>query len=545
MFRHLLIILAFISGSIMLNAQEPAINYVLQDPIPGNETREYIGRDFVSIIQGYSYTPETGNHLLAKTDPLMIFPPDDGDVTGGATNNDEGGVVGTLQGNLLVSPSGAAVYSIPINVPPGVAGMAPQIGFVYNSHGGNSSLGIGWSISGVSAIIRTGTTLYNNGYIDGVDFDNNDQFMLDGQRLIPINVEKTEFRTEIESFSKIVIKESNTYGPVWFEVHTKDGKILEFGNTDDSRIEAQGRNEVLSWNLNRIIDRSGNYIDYLYQEGNGGISYIKKISYGGNYFTGQLSCYDIVFNYKNRVDPNKLWISGSEIDQLLILTSVEISYLSPVSKINSYQLEYDDGFYSHLKSITISDTENNIFKPSKFVWGDASLDFQLNTTNIQNTTYSSDITMGDFNGDGKTDIVRAYYNNDQSVKVFHHWSVSYSNGDGTTFNEVNMGSLEFPSWEDDFEYFLPGDFNGDGLCDLVMVKVDRNSLNAIFTPHYYFSNGTGFDLGNITFPGSVVDNHYFRVVDMNGNGIQELLLVKEMTSNITHFASYEYTGSII
>jgi len=49
--------------------------------------------------------------------------------------------VGTLPGSFSVSPSGAATYAIPIDLPPGRAGMTPELAFVYNNHTPSTIMG--------------------------------------------------------------------------------------------------------------------------------------------------------------------------------------------------------------------------------------------------------------------------------------------------------------------------------------------------------------------------------------------------------------------
>ena len=150
-------------------------------------------------------------------------------------------LVGSIPGQLSVQ-QGAAVYTIPIEVPPGVAGMQPDLAITYNSNAGNGLLGVGFSLSGLSVITRCGQTIAQDGRKGGVYYDARDRFCLDGQRLIAISGADggngTEYRTEIDGYSKIVSHGQQGSGPAWWRVRTKSGQVMEFGNTADSRIKA-------------------------------------------------------------------------------------------------------------------------------------------------------------------------------------------------------------------------------------------------------------------------------------------------------------------
>ena len=122
-----------------------------------------------------------------------------------------------VPGTLAVEPSGAASYAIPIEVPPGTAGMAPLLSLVYNSHGGNGLLGVGWSLGGLSSIARCPKTPAQDGARGAIGYDTHDRICLDGQCLVAVSgtygADGTEYRTEVESFSKVVSRGSAGTGP--------------------------------------------------------------------------------------------------------------------------------------------------------------------------------------------------------------------------------------------------------------------------------------------------------------------------------------------
>ena len=178
--------------------------------------------------------------------------------------------VGATPGSFKVSETGAATYSIPITVPPGTAGMAPTLSLNYNSQGGNGPLGVGWSLGGLSAITRCPATIVQDGFKGGINYDGNDRYCLDGQRLVAVSgvygANGTEYRTETESYTRVVSYGTAGNGPAWFKAWTKAGQIIDYGNTADSRIEAQGKPTVRVWGVNKISDTKTNYIAVAYSE---------------------------------------------------------------------------------------------------------------------------------------------------------------------------------------------------------------------------------------------------------------------------------------
>jgi len=136
---------------------------------------------------------------------------------------------GATTGSFAVSPTGSATYTIPIEVPPGINGLQPQLALVYNSQGGNGPLGVGWSLSGLSAVTRCGATFDQDGYKGGVKVDASDRYCLDGQRLVVVTGSYggigATYRTEIDGGAKISATMYGSGNPASFQVEAKTGLI--------------------------------------------------------------------------------------------------------------------------------------------------------------------------------------------------------------------------------------------------------------------------------------------------------------------------------
>jgi hypothetical protein len=216
-----------------------------------------------------------------------------------------------LPGQFDVSPTGAALYTVPIEVPPGTAGMSPALTLDYNSDGGNGLLGVGWNLGGLPSIGRCRKTLATDGVRGAVKFDMSDRYCLDGERLIvtvgTYGTAGSEYRTEIEGFTKVVAYGTAGNGPAWFKAWTKSGQIVEFGNTTDSRILATGTSTARSWAANKISDTKGNYLTFTYtNDTTNGQAYPTRIDYTGNAGASIAPYNSVQFEYETRADRLRL-----------------------------------------------------------------------------------------------------------------------------------------------------------------------------------------------------------------------------------------------
>ena len=172
---------------------------------------------FVATLSGSLLTWTVGSHSVTATpSSQQLSVTANGDGTSDATlpngtkvNIDStpppnpGNVVGpqlggpftpVLSGQFSVSPSGAATYTVPIAIPPGIAGMAPNLSLAYSSQGADGIAGQGWGLSGLSMIARCPRTRQQDGYGRPVMMDSltqpqinsdshTDGICLDGEKL--------------------------------------------------------------------------------------------------------------------------------------------------------------------------------------------------------------------------------------------------------------------------------------------------------------------------------------------------------------------------
>ncbi len=447
---------------------------------------------------------------------------------------------GFTPGSFQVNPSEAAAYTIPIQVPPGIAGMEPKLALSYNSQAGNGRLGMGWSLSGLSAIARCPRTVVQDGVKGGINYDWNDRYCLDGQRLVMISgtsygANNAEYRTEQESFTKVISFNDGTAGngATSFKVWTKAGQIMEYGGTADSRIEAQGISTVRVWALNKISDTKGNYLTVTYTEDNpNGDYYPIRIDYTGNASSSPplTPGNSVRFEYETRTDQIPLYQAGSIINATMRM--IRARTYSGATLVNELRLAYDYGGpagRSRMTSVTQCDATAACLPSTTFAWNPqpnqygAAAQWASTTFNPSagwfTTGIRSRIWRVDVNGDGLVDIL-ALDGNQITVQLNTGTAFQPPAFWGNTDLNTNTGwftnSLQQRVWA--------VDVNGDGLVDLLAldstaIYVQLNTGSG-FQPVASWGS-TGFNTNAGWFTTALQPRVW--PVDVNGDGLVDLL----------------------
>jgi RHS repeat-associated protein len=436
-----------------------------------------------------------------------------------------------LPGQMDVTPTGAFTYSVPITVPPGTAGMVPSLSLEYSSQSGDGIMGLGWSLVGLPSIGRCPRTIAQDAVKGSVNYDANDKFCMDGQRLVVISgnygADGAEYRTNIDGHSKIISYGTAGSGPAYFKVWTKSGQIMEFGNTTDSRILAAGLTTARSWGVNKISDTKGNYLTVTYTiaplEGqiNIGLVYPARIDYTGNVGAGLAPYNSVRFTYNTaRPDQVPLYHAGSQQKTTVLLTNVKTYEGNNV--VRDYQIAYELGTTlrrSRITQIKLCDASGSCLAPTTFGW-QGTRDTITVTTTTPTLSQNYNLLAGDFNGDGLTDPLTV----DTRCSTTS-WGTIYHGTQANTFATTNYSMWPYsgPPTSTPFCAALTpqsgirsiagaSDFDGDGLTDWLTSEPGTSVYS-----NAYFSNGASALVGVVMTP-PWPDPQYVYLGDFNGDG---------------------------
>ncbi len=441
--------------------------------------------------------------------------------------------VGITDGQLEVSLSGAATYSLPIKVPPGINGVVPNIALSYNSQAGNSSAGYGWDISGLSTIMRIPSTKFHDGNVSTIKYSIDDHYALDGQRLIVKNGTSGAYGRdgtiyETENFSNVKITSygaqgsNGDIGPAYFKVEYPDGSRAYYGYIAGNSSNSLSQ---IHFALTYWENAQGIRISYFYNTTIFDKLMLVSIKYGAK--NDNTPPNEINFVYKDRALPDTQIIAGDYKRDLQVLS--EINVKTNGIGYRNYVLSHDLSSlkYERLKSVTEKSGDNSkSLNPTIFTYledqpsAGTQIEWSRTAPGISLSSTDGKTLTGDFDGDGEAEflsapnssqIVVGKINEDYSTK---NTSFSISNSDkryavnsldsnfgisskqnlciAVTENGQNKFKIynfnsSLTGFVFDYEKSSPvssgypskdlyGDFDGDYLTDLLVVNEPVNGI---------------------------------------------------------------------
>ncbi len=296
----------------------------------------------------------------------------------------------TFDHTVDVDDDGAARVNIPLWVPRGRAGLEPRLAITYSSRATDGLLGVGFALSGLSQISHCPTTS-----IAPVDYQGA-EYCLDGQRLIPVTFSASEYRTEFDSYAKVsaVGAEAVTKQPLSFRVLSADGRVLTYGGTADSTLDATVRPQVpdgqggvatgteepvrMSWMLSTVEDRAGNSMRVTYEKSAPADpeAWIRPLRLDYTAFAGNASApaeparRSVNFLYEPRPDVTTGFSAGVRLAQRHRLARIELRAPGPRTQSGTFEEAVLQRAYS-LHYLNTSRTGRSLLSTLKECDGDA------------------------------------------------------------------------------------------------------------------------------------------------------------------------------
>ncbi|WXA94367.1 FG-GAP-like repeat-containing protein [Pendulispora brunnea] len=443
--------------------------------------------------------------------------------------------------------------------------MQPNVALSYNSNGGNSYVGVGFSLSGFSSIHRCDLNYSDDRTKREVRFDAADRFCLNGLRLVAISgnygADGAEYRTFPDTFAKVISHggsndPSNYTGPQSFTVYRKDGRIDEFGLADAS-VDVGTVTDV--WSIKSTRDRSGNTMDFSYDKvasaTNTEEHYPHEIRYGGH-ASGLPHDKLVRFEYVDR-DPSDiqtLYRLGWKRRISKLLQKISLVADNGQSSVRSYVLSYvppkvetpaQQNHRALLRTITEC-TLGACKRPTVLEWENAQPGFEPprnNGVDMPPESESGQLVIMDVDGDGRDDMV--FPDKEKWNIVFGAPKPSpHSDGGPLTAKVRTSAPSNDPLQAGRFQRGFPIDYNQDGKTDLLLTDLSSswrylrstgNDFELVDTGiprskralRWKYWMGAGGDGGDLNYPRGLFlrDNLMtgFYLVDLNGDGIKDLL----------------------
>ncbi|WP_017495376.1 RHS repeat-associated core domain-containing protein [Flavobacterium sp. WG21] len=453
------------------------------------------------------------------------------------------------KGELQISASGTAIYTLPIATPPSIKSVAPIINLTYSSGVRGGIAGQGWSINSISAISRIATRRDIDGFVDGVDFDDNDKLALDGQRLLIKTgtywANGSTYETEYKSNTKIELKIEGSI--TYFIVTAPDGSRSWYGSKGSGSL--QNSVSLNAWYIVHFEDVNGNFIDYSYKTVTYNSSnqlYIDNIAFSGNTAAGIAAQNKISFNYRNSKRIERDYLKGVPVYATQILDNIQVYANNGIFR--TYKLTHtEDGQlgYERVSTIKEINAQNEESNPVEFKYDSSPVNQERTEKEYTNNLeFDKTDLAGDFDGDGRLDFIvdrkmftKLFEGNSGNTPI----TMPFYASSGKTFaattltdNKINQfNSIIDPEENLDYLTFKYYNLVG-GSVNLVHSK--SVAISNIVTNEIQCSTGGGggeetsrmSKSSNTTteFPTLVNLNNQYIEGDFNGDGISDVIVLQ-------------------
>lgn len=416
---------------------------------------------------------------------------------------------GSLEGvgeNVEVDPNmGAMSYSVPISLPSGINGFSPSLGLGYSSSAGSSVVGVGWSIAvpSIERFTARGTPRYQP---DDVFASNG------GEELVMVDEAdgKQVYRERFEgAFTRYTWHGVGEGEAGYWTAEYADGSVAYFGADSDGNLVDAARSAkedggTYKYHIVERVDAYGHRIVYDYNKFDSNWPLLTQISWV--FDENDNPIYQASLAYEDRQD--FLSDAGAGYEELLTKRLAGVQVTANQGVVREYDLGYED--YSTSGGFTRLTDVDTYGKGGK----------------MAGELYPIKFTFGYSNALGM-ECVGADCDSPYLVSMGQQGAASGLASGKATLVDINADGLPDVV-----------DTSGQGAHRILINRITPtdSGVSSTFDDPVDSAQGTG---GNFALGGDQIT----QVVDVNGDGLSDLLNTRTGTTLMSGYGLADWQGS--